>query len=187
MNVLYLIFSLVIGYPSFPYPFDVLILMWIGILFSIQLLFKKFHRPKPKRENIYRKSEDFTLTDEIQRKVTHLFILGLVFVYLGLGTLVYGMINTLISIADSLGTNFWGIPRVDFPVVYENWSTAIFGTFCAFLLMVIPEMFRLFSNENYMLYRVEALMREKERHMPGAAISLSCASLIPVISITYID
>jgi len=38
-----------------------------------------------------------------------------------------------------------------------------------------------------MLYRVEALMREKERYMPGASISLALASLIPVIAIAHLE
>ena len=167
--------------------FDVLILIWVVIIVSIQLLFKKFHKPKKRDPNIYLSTEDFTLKLEVQRKITHLFILGLVFVYLGLGVLVYKMVNNFIALSEELNTNFWGITVVNFPAQYENWSIAIFGTFCAFLLLVIPELYRLFSNDNYMFYKVEKLLREKERIMPTASVSLSLACLIPIISITHLE
>ena len=31
VDILYLTFSILIGYPLFPYPFDALILIWIGV------------------------------------------------------------------------------------------------------------------------------------------------------------
>ena len=187
IDILYLIFSLLIGYPLFPYPFDVLILIWISIMVATQLLFKKFHKHKERAQNIYLNNEQFTLKLEVQRKLTHLFILGLIFVHLGLGVLVYKMINDTLTLADALNTNFWGVSVVDFPAQYENWSIAIFGTFCAFLLLMIPEIFRIFSNDDYMFYPVEHMMRDKERYMPTASVSLSLASLVPVIAIAHLE
>jgi len=186
-DFLYVIYSLLLGYPIIPYPFDALMLIWVGMILSAQLLFKKFHKKTELPSVEYISPEDFTLKLEIKRKITHTVILLLIAVYLGFGYLVYDFIDNTIHISEDFNFNIWGITELDFPREHSIWMVSIFGVFGAIILIIIPEIFRIFSPEDYMLYRVTELMREKEQYGIGAPLALSMGALVPVLAIPYVE
>ena len=185
----YIIYSAILGFAFFPFPFDAILLIWIGMISSSQLLYKKFIKKKEYPSTSYTKNENFTLSLESQRKATHMIILLLVAVYFGLGYLVYDLIGLGIQSVDKINANIWGIPALTFPRDHSTWFIATFGAIGATLLFLIPEVFRLFSPENFMLKKATILMRGGEKHNVSAAIQLSIASslvllIVPDISVS---
>lgn len=174
--IFYIIYSLILGFPFFPFPFDVFILIWIGMISSSQIIYKKLFKKEEYPTNSYTKNEEFTIKLESKRKATHMVILLLIAVYFGLGYLVYDLIDLGIQTVESVNFNIWGIPSLTFPRTHSTWFIATFGAIGATLLFLIPELFRLFFPEDFMLKKAALLMREGEKHNVSAAIQLSIAS-----------
>lgn len=180
----YLVNSILIGCPLIAYPFDALILIWAGIILAAQLIFKKFHKERKVIEGTYKPKDEFTYLDEVQRKATHLFILLLIAVYFGLGGLVYDLIDFLIiTIEQNNLINIWGITSLQFPREHSMITIALMGMLGAFFLILIPEIFRLFSPDDYMLSKAPKLMRANEQFAPSAPVSLIIASTLPFVTI----
>ena len=179
--VFYIIYSLILGFPFFPYPFDAIILIWIGMIGSSQIIYKKFTKKKEYPSNSYIKNEDFTISLESKRKATHMIILLLIAVYFGLGNLVYDLIDLGIQSVDKINANIWGIPGLTFPRDHSTWFIATFGAIGATLLFLIPELFRLFYPEDFMLKKATLLMRGNEKHNVSAAIQLSLTSSLVLL------
>ena len=183
----YLIYSILIGWPLIPYPFDALMLMWCGIIVGIQFLYKKFHKPKEALLGTYTKKSEFTPKKELQRKATHLIVLLLIAVYFGLGGVVYDFIDFLIYSVDQMNVNIWGISGLYFPRENSTLAMALLGMIGAFFLILIPETFRLFSPDNYMLRKAPKLMRKNEEFAPAAPVCLITASMIPFVTIPNLN
>jgi dolichol kinase len=150
---------------------------------SSQLIYKKIVKKKEYPSNSYIRNEDFTLNHESKRKATHMVILLLVAVYFGLGYLIYDLIDLGIRSVEEINANIWGIPALIFPRSHSTWFIATFGAIGATLLFLIPEVFRLFYPEDFMIKKATILMREGEKHNVSAAIQLSIASSLVLIVI----
>jgi len=179
--VFYVTYSLILEFPFFPYPFDVFILIWIGMLSSSQIIYTRIRKKKEYPLNSYTKNEEFTIKLESKRKATHMIILLLIAVYFGLGYLVYDLIDLGIQSVEKTNTNIWGIPVLTFPRAHSTWFIATFGAIGATLLFLIPEIFRLFSPKNFMLKKATILMRGGEQYNVSAAIQLSIASALVLL------
>ena len=150
---------------------------------SSQIIYKKFLKKKEYPSKRYTKNENFSINLESKRKATHMVILLLIAVYFGLGYLVYDLIDLGIQTVDKINFNIWGIPSLTFPRAHSTWFIATFGAIGATLFFLIPEMFRLFSPEDFMIKKATLLMREGEKHNVSAAIQLSIASSLTLLII----
>ncbi len=148
---------------------------------SSQILYKRYRKKREYPLNSYTKNEEFTIKLESKRKATHMIILLLIAVYFGLGYLVYDLIDLGIQSVEKTNSNIWGIPALTFPRDHSTWFIATFGAIGATLLFLIPEIFRLFSPENFMLKKATVLMRGGEQYNVSAAIQLSIASALVLI------
>ena len=179
--IFYIIYSLILGFPFFPFPFDAIMLIWIGMISSSQIIYKKFLKKKEYPLKSYTKNEEFTINLESKRKATHMIILLLIAVYFGLGHLVYDLIDLGIQSVDKINFNIWEIPALTFPREHSTWFIATYGAIGATLLFLIPEIFRLFSPEDFMLKKATLLMRGGEKYNVSAAIQLSIASSLVLL------
>ncbi len=182
--IFYVTNSISLGFPLIPYPFDVLMLAWAGVLFLVQLLYRRLRKQDGSSAGGYIEKEQFTPRRESARKLTHLAILLLLSVYFGVGNAVFGFIDTLIHDAIALNVSIWGIPGLTFPPSHANWLGSLFGTMGAFYLLAIPEIFRLFDPPAYMLAPATALMRASEQTGPAAPLILILAALVPLGAIS---
>jgi len=180
-------YSIIIGFPFFPYPFDLILLIWIGMLLTAQIIFLIPFKKQTYPSNSYTKNEDYTIGLESKRKATHMIILLLIAVYFGLGYLVYDLIDLGIQSVDKINFNIWGITQLTFPRTHSTWFIATYGALAASLLFIIPEFFRLFSPEHYAIKKTTVLMREKERFSVSAALQLCMASMLILLIIPDIE
>jgi len=179
--------SLMEGFPLVPYPFDVLMLGWAGVIFAVQLGFRRFHKSTHPPPEGYIAKEQFTIRREVARKLTHSAILLLITVPLGVGAAVYAFIDALIKSAIALNVSIWGIPGLTFPASHANWLAALFGTLGAFFLLAIPEIFRLFDPQAYLLAPSVALMRASEQTSPSAPVLLTLTALVPLAAVSNLS
>ena len=148
---------------------------------SSQILYKRYRKKREYPLNSYTKNEEFTIKLESKRKATHMIILLLIAVYFGLGYLVYDLIDLGIQSVEKLNANIWGIPALTFPRDHSTRFIATFGAIGATLLFLLPEIFRLFFPENFMLKKATLLMRGGEQYNVSAAIQLSSASALVLL------
>jgi dolichol kinase len=182
----YIFNSVLEGFPLIPYPFDVLMLGWAGAIFAVQLAFRRWSKTTRQPPEGYVPKEQFTMRRELARKLSHAAILLLIAIPLGVGAAVYTFINALIQGAIALHVSIWGIPGLTFPASHANWLAALFGTLGAFFLLAIPEIFRLFDPQKYLLAPAISLMRASEQASPSAPVILTLAALVPLAAISNI-
>ncbi len=170
VNALVLIISLTINlgihfFLKTPYnefivfPFDLLMISFIGIFFPIFSLFilREKKKIKNRKEIDTKHFKQLPLKYDIYRKLTHLVVLGIIFSYFTLGFNING---------DKM---------------FFSQNLVIFLVGISLIGLLTAEFIRILNPEIYPLKQVNQILREKELHMrfgPHISMSIGCFSII---------
>ncbi len=170
VNALILIISLTINmeihfFLNTPYnefivfPFDLLMISFIGIFFPIFSLFMLREKKKGKnsKEVDTKHFMKLPLKYDIYRKLTHLVVLGIIFSYFTLG--------------------FY----INRDIMFFTQNLVVFLVGISLIGLLTAEIIRILKPEIYPLKQVNQILREKELHMrfgPHISMSIGCFSII---------
>ncbi|MFX0041409.1 MAG: hypothetical protein ACFE8L_00725 [Candidatus Hodarchaeota archaeon] len=170
VNALVLVISLTINmeihfFLNTPYnefivfPFDLLMISFIGIFFPIfsLFMFREKNKNKNRKETDIKPHIQLPLKYDIYRKLTHLVVLGIIFSYFTLGFNING---------DKM---------------YFSQNLVIFLVGISLIGLLTAEFIRILNPEIYPLKQVNQILREKELHMrfgPHISMSIGCFSII---------
>ncbi len=183
--LIYYIVSSLIGNPLIVYPFNTLIIIWVLIILSLQILYILFIKRSIKSKKVpnFVKNEDFTFFHEIQRKSTHLVGLLLIACYFWISIPVFTWVQDLIIYFESINANIWGMVFIEINSSYIPQMVSIFAIFCTAFLITVPDIIRVMNFKYTMFKKFADVMREKERNAIGPHVSLLIGSIIPMILI----
>ena len=162
------------------FPFNILILVFIGLFLPIFYFFTSREKRKIIKlgQNKYSmkspSSRELPLKFDIYRKLTHLVILGIVFLYFTLGF----YIKSFISFVPDFISNMFHT-RGD--IMYFTQNLVIFLVGVSLIGLLTADFVRILNPDIYPLKPVNQLLREKELGMrigPHISMSIGCFSII---------
>jgi len=187
IGIYYIIFTL-LETPIIIYPFNALIVIWTGIILIAQIIYIFLNifikslssNLKPPK---YLKNSDFNLKHEFRRKSSHLFGVLLIICYFWISFPVFNFVQQLIIQVEKMHTNIWGIVYIIINPEYIPRMITVFGFICTLILIIIPDIIRVFKFK-YTLFRSFAhIMRKKEENAIGPHICLVSGSLFVMLII----
>ena len=166
------------------FPFNFLMIIFIGIYFPILYLFifrekKKF---KKRRKNVDKKESssfaELPFKYEIYRKLTHLVVLGIIFFYFHLGFLLQNVFKSIFKFLPEFISEMFN-ENGDIMVFTQNLVVFLVGV--SLIGLLAADIIRILAPEIYPLKPVNRILREKELHMrvgPHISMSIGCFSII---------
>ena len=182
--------NLIITFSSFVnkefiiFPFNILMLGFIGIFLPLFYLFMSREKKKIKAMNRnleMKKSISFKelpLKYEIYRKLTHFVVLGIIFFYFTLGFLLKNFFAYILEFVPDFISDMFHIGG---DIMFFTQNLVIFLVGVSLIGLLTADFIRILTPEIYPLKQVNQLLREKELGMrlgPHISMSIGCFSII---------
>ena len=183
-NLLLIIFFPRLNWNFIVFPFNFLMLGFIGIFLPLFYLFTSREKKKIKKleQNVEINKlvsfKELPLKYEIYRKLTHLVVLGIIFFYFTLGFLIKNFFAYILEFVPDFISDMFNIGG---DIMFFTQNLVVFLVGVSLIGMLTADFIRILTPENYPLKPINQLLREKELGMrigPHISMSIGCFSII---------
>ncbi len=183
-NLVLIIFFPFLNWGFLVFPFNILLLGFIGIFLPLFYIFT--YREKKKIKKLDQNLEITKLTSfkelplkyEIYRKLTHLIVLGIIFFYFTLGFWIKNFFAYILEFVPDFISNMFHIGG---DIMFFTQNLVVFLVGVSLIGMLTADFIRILTPENYPLKPINQLLREKELGMrlgPHISMGIGCFSII---------